>query len=552
MDSTFTPWKRLGRLLQSERTLLVRIFTIATFGGLIGLSLPLGIQSIVSFIQAGRISTSWIVLVSFVLIGILISGWLQIRQQWLVEHLQQRIFAKSSLEFAMRLPRIVFNQWEKRNPAELMNRFFDVITIQKSISKLIIDFSTAILSVFFGLVLLALYHPFFILFDFILIFLLIILIRITMGQGLETSLKESSYKYKVAGWLEEVAANVEAFRMTPKSNLSILETDGMTGKYLDARDSHFKIFVRHYGALVFFKLLIAAGLLVLGSLLVIDNQIGIGQFVAAEIVILMITGSVEKIIMNLDSVYDLLTALDKVGHVTDLPLEEEHGTEGLSNSSELFVAEELSMVGSAYSVPIYCKKFTVSQGERVFIQYEHPLFVRTMMQLLTARETGFQGHLSFKGRSLKSISLDRLREEIGELWGRDELFSGTIIDNIEAGRPHIPFDRVERVLNDIGLMEDIRILPEAEVTRVIPYSNLLSSTMTKGILLARNLIDEPDILLIDAEQLPSDPVRHKKMLEYLLDPFQPWAVIFFSESIPDSKFFDKHYCFSKGELTLQS
>jgi ABC-type molybdenum transport system ATPase subunit/photorepair protein PhrA len=107
-------------------------------------------------------------------------------------------------------------------------------------------------------------------------------------------------------------------------------------------------------------------------------------------------------------------------------------------------------------------------------------------------------------------------------------------------------------LNDIGLMEDIRILPEAEVTRVIPYSNLLSSTMTKGILLARNLIDEPDILLIDAEQLPSDPVRHKKMLEYLLDPFQPWAVIFFSESIPDSKFFDKHYCFSKGELTLQS
>jgi ABC-type bacteriocin/lantibiotic exporter with double-glycine peptidase domain len=216
------------------------------------------------------------------------------------------------------------------------------------------------------------------------------------------------------------------------------------------------------------------------------------------------------------------------------------------------VAEEFSVEGSAYSVPITCKKFTISRGERIVILYDHPLFVRTMMQLLTGRTTDFNGHLSYKGRSMKSINLKQLRTEMGEVWGRDELITGTIIENIEAGRKDIPFERIEQVLNEIGLMNDIRILPEAEVTRVHPYSNLLSSTITKGILLARNLIDEPDILLVDAEQLPSDPIRHKKMLEYLLDPFHPWAVIFLSESAPDSQFFDRIYRFDKGQLTSES
>jgi ABC-type bacteriocin/lantibiotic exporter with double-glycine peptidase domain len=543
----YTPWQRLVRLLTAERQLLGRVLLIAAFGGLIGLSLPLGIQAIINFIQVGRISTSWIVLVSFVLVGIFLSGWLQIRQQWLVEYLQQRIFAKASMEFSMRIPRILFEQLEKRNPAELMNRFFDVLTVQKGVSKLIIDFSTAVLQVFFGLILLALYHPFFILFDILIIALVVILIRMAMGRGLETSIKESTWKYSVVRWLEEVAVNLESFRMTPKTDMAVETTDGLTDNYVSARRDHFRVLVRHYIALLIFKLLIAAGLLVLGSILVIENQIGIGQFVAAEIVILLITSSVEKIILNLETVYDVLTALEKIGSVTDLELEEEGELDNYNNDATMLEIDSVELLQDNYQVPLVIDHFEVNAGERVFIQYTHPFFVRTMVQLITGRKTDYSGHLTFRGRSVKSLNLANYRSRLGELWGRDELFSGSILDNIRLGRD-ISNDEIEQTLENIGLLREIRMLPEAENTKVQPFSNLISPVIVKGILLARNLIDEPDLLLIDAEQLPSDPIRYKQMLEFLLDPFHSWSVVFFSESRPETRFFDRYYKYDQGTL----
>ena len=545
---SLTPWQRLWRLLGAERPLLVRIFIIAAFGGLIGLSLPLGIQAIINFIQAGRISTSWIVLVSFVLIGIFFSGWLQIRQQWLVELLQQRIFAKASLEFSLRLPRMLFEELEKKNPAELMNRFFDVLTVQKGLSKLIIDFSTALLQIFFGLALLALYHPIFILFDIVIVLLVIVLVRLAMRRGLETSIKESTWKYKVVGWLEEVAVSLESFRMTPRSSLASQQTNDLTNNYLDARQGHFRVLIGHYVALLVFKLLVAAGLLVLGSVLVIENQIGIGQFVAAEIVILLITSSVEKIILNLESVYDVLTAVEKIGKVTDVRLEEGGAIEDFNTDAPLMDAESLILEEGSYRSGIEMEQFEVKEGERVFVQYHHPFFVRTFIQLLTGRSTDYRGHLHFRGRAIRSLNFEEYRARVGELWGRDELFTGSIVDNIIAGRESISRDRVTRVLKDIGLMQEVRLLPEAELTTVLPFSNLVSPLLMKGILLARNVVDEPDILLIDSEQLPSDPIRYKQMLEYLLDPDHTWAVVFFSESKPDTKFFDRYYVHDENKV----
>ena len=550
-NSLLSPWQRLWRLLNGERKLLGKIFLIAAFGGLIGLSLPLGIQAIINFIQAGRVSTSWIVLISFVLLGIFFSGWLQIRQQWLTEYLQQRIFSKASIEFSVRLPKLLFRELEKRNPAELMNRFFDVLTLQKGISKLIIDFSTAVLQIFFGLILLGLYHPFFILFDFALIILMFFLFRMAMRRGLNTSIQESTWKYSVVRWLEEVALNLESFRMTPATTMAEKQTDNLTDKYLDARTEHFKVLVRHYIALLVFKLIIAAGLLLLGSLLVINNQIGIGQFVAAEIVILLISSSVEKVMLNLETVYDVLTALEKVGSVTDLKLEPGGSIKNQSSNAPLLKMEDVIIQEDNYTSQLEIEELQINEGDRVFISYEHPFLVRTMVQLITARDCNFQGHVHYRGKSLKTFNKDLYRISVGEIWGRATLFTDTVFENIRMGRD-IPDESVDKVLNEMGLIKDVRFLPEGENTMVLPFSNLLSNSLTKGILLARMVVDKPDILIVDAEQLPSDPVRKKQLLNYLLDPIHPWALIFLGETDPGSEFFDLRLKYDDGVLRKES
>ena len=170
-----TPLKRFFNLLRLDKRDISQLFFYAIFAGLISLSLPLGIQAIINFIQSGRISASWIVLVILVVIGVIFVGILSLMQLRITENLQQKIFVRSSFEFAYRLPKIKFEEIYNTYPPELANRFFDTISIQKGTSKLLIDFSAALLQIVFGVLLLSLYHPFFIIFGLFLIILLYII-----------------------------------------------------------------------------------------------------------------------------------------------------------------------------------------------------------------------------------------------------------------------------------------------------------------------------------------------------------------------------------------
>ena len=164
-----TPLKRFFGLLKSEKKEIYAIYFYAVLNGLVSLSLPLGIQAILNFILGGRLTTSWVILVIIVALGVIFGGFLQVSQLYLSEKLQQRVFSNSAIEFAYRLPRLKMESLRGKYAPELVNRFFDTINLQKGLSKLLIDFSTASLQVFFGLILLAIYHPFFIIFSFIFI-----------------------------------------------------------------------------------------------------------------------------------------------------------------------------------------------------------------------------------------------------------------------------------------------------------------------------------------------------------------------------------------------
>ena len=207
-----TPLKRFFNLLELDKKDVSQLFFYALFAGLISLSLPLGIQAIINFIQSGRVSASWIVLIVLVVFGVALVGVLSLMQLRISENLQQKIFVRSSFEFAARLPKIKQEQLYNSYPPELATRFFDTITIQKGTSKLLLDFSAALLQISFGIILLSLYHPFFIIFGLLLFLLLYFVFRFSYTAGLETSMKESKFKYKVANWLHEMARNNNSFK----------------------------------------------------------------------------------------------------------------------------------------------------------------------------------------------------------------------------------------------------------------------------------------------------------------------------------------------------
>ncbi|MCF2505216.1 hypothetical protein L0663_17625 [Dyadobacter sp. CY107] len=230
------PFRRLWNLILLDRSDVGAIYFYAMLSGLVNLSLPLGIQAIVGFVL-GAMVTSIYVLIILVVVGVAAVGLMQINQTKIIEKVQQKIFTRYAFEFAD--PRFDLMKTDGFYLPEKVNRFFDVLNVQKELSKLLLEVPVASIQIIFGLVLLALYHPFFIVFGLTLIFVLTLIFRLTGANGLKTSLQESVNKYMTVGWLEEMARVINPFKLRYDAHLNLTRTDTHVSKYLQSRTDHF-------------------------------------------------------------------------------------------------------------------------------------------------------------------------------------------------------------------------------------------------------------------------------------------------------------------------
>lgn len=526
--SDLTPLQRFWRLLKPDKKEIRNVYIYAIFAGLVSLSLPLGIQAIVNLIQGGQIRASWVLLVTFVVLGVAVTGILQIFQLRITENLQQKIFSRAAFEFAYRTPRIKMEELYGKYAPELMNRFFDTITVQKGLSKILIDFSASLLQVVFGLILLSLYHSFFILFSLILVLLIFLIFRLTARRGLDTSLVESKYKYKVAHWLEEMARIVLTFKLAGKSDLPLDRVNSHVGQYLHAREGHFRVLVQQYSLLIVFKVMVATGLLAIGGILVMEQLMNIGQFIAAEIIILIVMNSVEKLIMSLETIYDVLTSLAKIGQVTDLELERDSGID-ISEETDEALAIELKDV--SFSYPGHSRKvinnisLQIKSGERLVISGANDSGKSTLLQIIAAMYEPTEGSVSYNGFAKGNLNLRALRSIVGDALDHELLFEGSILENICMGRINATFENVKWAVKNLGLNEFIKNLPHGYETHMEPRGKNFSESMVRKLLLARSIADKPKLLLMENALEPVDKKYRQQVIDFLTSEKNPWTLV---------------------------
>ena len=523
------PVSRFFRMIRLDRKDIYYVYLYAIFAGLITLSLPLGIQAIISLIAGGDISASLVVLVLVVTAGTAFTGALKVMQLTVTETIQRRIFTRSAFDFAYRLPRLQMDALAGTHPPELINRFFDTTTLQKGLPKIIIDFSSAVLQIFFGLLLISLYHQLFIFFALALILVLALIIRVTGPAGLKTSLKESKYKYEVAYWLEEVARALNTFKLAGNDKQVIQKTDDLLCGYLDNRKKHFSILKIQYISVVVFKTLITASLLMLGSYLVIQNQINIGQFVAAEIVILLVLASGEKLILVMETIYDVLTALDKIGAVMDLPLEQ---TSSLPAGQPVFDRGlQISVRGLYYRRDPSGKPILdgldldIASGEKVLIAGYNASGRATLMRILSGLYTGFEGAITYNGFPLRNLDLFELRKYIGDYSIYEDIVKGTILENITLGRPDAGMEEVVAVADRVGLAPYLEQLPEGYQTMLLPAGRNLPQKVRVRLMLARTLLSDPLLLMAEAFFAGQEQNDRKMIADLFTAPERNWTLV---------------------------
>lgn len=548
---TLTPLQRFFRLLKPDAIEIQNVYIYAVFSGLVGLSLPLGIQAIVNFIQGGQISTSWIVLVVFVVLGVAATGILQIYQLKITENLQQRIFARAAFEFAHRIPNIRLEALYRHYAPELMNRFFDIMSIQKGLSKILIDFSAAVLQVFFGLILLSFYHPFFILFSLFMVLLVFAIFRFTAQKGLTTSLLESKHKYRVAHWLEELARTATTFKLAGRTDLPLTRMDGLVEEYLGARESHFNVLLQQYSLMVVFKVVVATGLLAIGGVLVLEQHMNIGQFIAAEIIILLVMSSVEKLILSLETIYDVLTALDKVGTVTDLELERVDGVE-VDPDKTVGMALELKNVNFNYpdqeGTVLSDLDMEIPSGQKVTIVGPNGSGKSTLLQVIAGLYTAQSGSLTYDGLPSGNIESSSLRDHIGDCLSLEQLFEGTLFENIAMGRKDVTLEDVRWSVKHIGLEDFVESLPQGYNTLLGPMGKKLPRSVIQKILLTRSIADRPKLLLLEDALEHLDERERRRIIDFLTSSERPWTLIAISTDLYMADRCDNVIVMDKGRV----
>lgn len=492
--------QRFWSLLKPDQAEIRNLYLFSILSGVLSLGLPLGIQMIINFIELGQLSVSWIILVVLVVLSIGISGILNIYQLRITENLQQRIFTRSAFEFAGRLPKIRLKELMEKHATDFVNRFFDTLTIQKGLSKLLIEFTAAVLQLLFCLVLLAFYHSFFIFMGLFLLILLGLFIRTTARKGMLTSLEESSYKYKLAHWLQEVSQARFSLKMSGSDHFQLSKTDRFLDGYLNARDKHFKVLVKQYGFLILFKVFIALAFLILGGILVINQQMNIGQFVASEIIFLLIIASVEKLILSIEVVYDVLTALEKIGQVTDLPLEQVSGEQlALTDAQGLSIQlEHVDFYLSQYPGAILKNvNLEFKSGQSVCFVADSSLTTNVLFCVMAGLYEIQHGCISMNGVPLSNIDKNQIRGVIGTVIAQDCIVVASVSENIRFGRSTISLEQMEDRITSLGIKSFVHALPEKYDTVLHPDANVIPKEVLHKLLLSRCMIEHPKMMLLE-------------------------------------------------------
>lgn len=502
-SATISPRRRVMAILGHERRLIWVAVIYAMGVGLLSLAIPVGVQAFVNTVAFGQLRQLVVVLALLVLVGLGFAGAMRALQTFVVEVIQRRLFARVALEVATRLPRVRVERLDGAHGPELVNRFFDVLTVQKSAALLLLDGVAVILSTVIGLVLLAIYHPILLGFGLVL-GAAVALVVFVLGRGAATtSIDESYAKYRLAAWLEELARHSVLWRSREGTALAERRAEELTRDWVAKRRAHFKILFRQVIGSLTLHAVASAALLGIGGFLVVERQLTLGQLVAAELIVTAVLSNVSKFGKYLEATYDLAAAAYKLGYLIDLPLERDGGPRAGATSAARDprgAALRIDGVRFAYrgreQALLDGAALELEPGARVALLGPSGTGKSTLAALLDGRREPQAGRVDVDGLDTRDWPLDALRDAVVVVRGA-ELFEGTIEENVSLGRADVDARVVREALERVGVWPTIAAFPDGIRTQLLPGGAPLSAGDAERVAIARALAGRPRLLVLD-------------------------------------------------------
>lgn len=515
-------WPYIQQLVSDEKRDIWYVVMYGILSSLLGLVIPLSSQSIVNAVALGVFNRQLVVLCAVVFVAMVLMAGLALLEQYVVDVMQRRLFVRTAFDIVSRLPQMKKSRDGQVYTPELVNRFFDVMTVQKSIAKFLLEGVRSVLVLVVGLILLALYHPFFLVYDVLFLLFVPVLVFALGRRAIATAVDVSKQKYQAAAWIEDVARNQQSFKVLNATDYAYDRMDGIGGEYVRAKHSHFVILARQILGTTLFKAFATVGILGLGGVLVIEQQISLGQLVAAEIIIIMILGAIEKILGEFDTYYDFIAALDKLATIAEQPLEARGGMEFVAAGP---LAIQLHEVGVSFGDRniLDGASIAVPAGGRVSLVGKSGSGKSTILNLISGVHDPDRGVVSINGRDLRDLDLSEVRRHIGYVLPEDTIIDGTVRDNVLLGRT-VSEEQLQWAIDITRLETDVRNLPQGLHTYLSSGGETISYGMRRRILFTRAIVHRPKLLLIDEAFDGIEDAVKLDMIRDLID-WKDWTII---------------------------
>jgi ABC-type bacteriocin/lantibiotic exporter with double-glycine peptidase domain len=526
-----SPFRRLYQLLLPEKEDLGTVLLFAVIAGVLYLASPLAVDVLVNSLAFGAREGVYIQALVVLTLGLFVFlcllGLVRAAQYYVTELIQRRLFVRLTADMVYRLPRVRMDALDQKLGPDLVNRFFDMVTVQKAASLLLLDGINLVLGAFIGLLILGFYHPFLLVFDLLLL-LTVGVILWGFGKGaVVTSVDESYAKHDTASWLEQVAMFPYLFKSSGGVKIAEEKADALAHEYLETRKAHYRIVFRQIVGLLFLQAIAFSTLLGVGGFLVLDGQLTLGQLVAAELIVSAIVANLASLGKHAESLYDVLAAVDKIGYVVDLPVERTSG-EMPAVTTETPGASVV-VEGVAFRYPggrdIFSGlDFQLEPGRRMAVKGGPGDGTSTLMDILFGAREPHEGTVRVDGIDVRNWDLTALRSTVALVRDQD-VVQGSVLDNVRFGRSEFGRSDVEAALDKVGLLEEVMRLPQQMDTVLNVGGRPLSSSQRTRLVIARAILGNPRLLLLDDNIEYRDPTIFSDLSNFLFDDRNGWTLM---------------------------
>lgn len=520
-----SPLSRFLAILRPEWPDIWLLIVFAVVTGILALATPLAVESLVNTVAFGRLLQPIVILALLLLAFLAFSAALQALKTYVVEIIQRRLFARVAADLAFRLPRVDIPSLDGVSGRELVNRFFEIVTLQKVSAQLLLDGISLVMGALIGMAVLAFYHPWLLGFDIVLLAMIGVTIFVLGRGAVSTSIKESKAKYAMASWLEDLIGCQNTFRLGGAAEFALAKADSLIYNYLNYRRAHFNILMRQVVFALGLEAVASTALLGLGGWLVVSGQLTLGQLVAAELIVTVIVGSFAKLGKHMEGYYDVMASVDKLGHLFDLKIEHQDGLV-ISPPNE---PAEVSINGVCLQdwmgrTVVDHLHLKIEGGDRMMLQGPSGSGKSHLLDMLYGSRDPVAGHVTLNGFDPRDLRPDALRQQVA-LVRNIETFHGTIAENIHLERPDISIHAVREAIELVGLSETILEFPDGLETELTERGFPLTPNQARKLMIARAIVGRPSLLLVDGlvDSLPDDEGR--KMTAMLADPLQNWTLV---------------------------